>query len=124
MSKVLERAECWKYGGKKFYDDGDYFNRLCKGFEFSHIKRDISKKYVRLELKQGDIVKDMWGRLGVVAKRYRKPVAEAEYSEYCIIVKHRDKPHLKDKYYWKPMLARCEIWRKKKDLENFHDRPI
>jgi hypothetical protein len=109
---IYAEVRHWQYAGKKFYDNKHYLQCLLRLFpKWKMEEFNATKKCKPIDLRIGDIVRDPWGRIGFVACVYKEPVFHAEYSDFELIVRQRENPYLKYKYYWKSMLGRFTRWR-------------
>jgi len=101
-SLTVRRAKEWRFAERKFYNSEDFFHYATKGLRLSKPIKYLQWK--RIQICEGDIIKDLWGKIGVVIEVFLKSSAEHEWCDYIAICKQDFTPYLEVKLYWKSML--------------------
>ena len=110
---TVRRAKEWRFAGKKFYDSEDFHMQAARGLRLRKpVRVESWRKHTRI--REGDMIKDRWGKTGVVIEVFPEPSPEHGWCDCIAICRQDCNPQLEYKHYWKSMIETVQgvIWKR------------
>jgi hypothetical protein len=102
---TVSRAAEWMHRGRKFYDDDDFLKKASKGIRLRKpVVYEDCVKWKKRKVRKGDIVVDLWGKVGVVTAVFEEKNPDFGYCDFVALCKQDYAPFLAEKRYWNGMV--------------------